>query len=69
MNEYIGKKVLVRSYDAGVYFGTLEKIENDTCKVSNAQHLGMERRKLPVTDCQRRHQKRQSVASSQQYDP
>lgn len=39
MNEYIGKKVLVRSYDAGVYFGTLEKIKNDTCKVSNVRNI------------------------------
>ena len=39
MKEYIGKKVLVRSYDAGVYFGTLEKIENDTCKVSNVRNI------------------------------
>lgn len=39
MKEYIGKKVLVRSYDAGVYFGTLEKIENDTCKLSNVRNI------------------------------
>ena len=39
MNDYIGKKVLVRSYDAGVYFGTLEKIENDTCKISNVRNI------------------------------
>ena len=39
MKEYIGKKVLVRSYDAGVYFGTLEKIENDTCKVSKVRNI------------------------------
>lgn len=39
MQEYIGKKVLVRSYDAGVYFGTLEKMEGETCKLTNVRNI------------------------------
>ena len=37
--EFIGKIVLVRSYDAGVYFGTLEAIEGETVKVSNVRNI------------------------------
>lgn len=37
--EFIGKKVLVRSYDAGVYFGTLEAIEGETVKLSNVRNI------------------------------
>ena len=37
--EFIGKKVLVRSPKAGVYFGTLENVEADICKLSNARNL------------------------------
>ena len=37
--EYIGKKVLVRSCDAGVYFGTLEAIDGETVKVSNVRNI------------------------------
>ena len=39
MKDYIGKKVLVRSYDAGVYFGTLEKMEGEQCKLSNVRNI------------------------------
>lgn len=34
-----GKKVLVRSYDAGVYFGTLEDMEGDTVRMSNVRNI------------------------------
>lgn len=37
--EFIGKKVLVRSYDAGVYFGTLEEMEGETVKMSNVRNI------------------------------
>lgn len=37
--EFIGKKVLVRSPKAGIYFGTLEKVEADTCKMSNVRNI------------------------------
>ena len=39
MKEYIGKKVLVRAYGAGVYFGTLEKLEGETAKLSNVRNI------------------------------
>lgn len=39
MQDYIGKKVLVRSYDAGVYFGTLEKMDGETCKLTNVRNI------------------------------
>lgn len=39
MNDYIGKKVLVRSYGAGVYFGTLEKLEGETAKLTNVRNI------------------------------
>lgn len=39
MQDYIGKKVLVRSYDAGVYFGTLEKMDGETCKLTNIRNI------------------------------
>ncbi len=39
MQEYIGKKVLVRSQGAGVYFGTLEKMEGNQVKVSNVRNI------------------------------
>ena len=39
MNDYIGKKVLVRSYGAGVYFGTLEKLEGETAKLTNVRKI------------------------------
>ena len=37
--EFIGKKVLVRSYDAGVYFGTLIAVESETCKVADVRNI------------------------------
>ena len=39
MNEYIGKKVLIRANGAGVYFGTLEKMEGNQVKVANVRNL------------------------------
>lgn len=34
MKQFIGKKCIIRSYGAGVFFGTLDKIEKDnTCVV------------------------------------
>lgn len=39
MHDYIGKKVLVRSYGAGVYFGTLEKLEGETAKLTNVRNI------------------------------
>lgn len=37
--DFINKKVLVRSYDAGVYFGTLLKVEGETVKMSNVRNI------------------------------
>jgi hypothetical protein len=37
--EFIGKKVLVRSYDAGVYFGTLEKVEGETVLMRTVRNI------------------------------
>lgn len=34
-----GKKVLVRSYDAGVYFGTLDDMEGDTVRMLNVRNI------------------------------
>lgn len=39
MSNYIGKKVLVRSCDAGVYFGTLEDMDGDQCLLSNVRNI------------------------------
>lgn len=39
MNEYIGKKVLIRANGAGVYFGTLERMEGDQVKVTNVRNI------------------------------
>ena len=39
MKSYIGKKVLVRSCDAGVYFGTLEQIEGETVKLAEVRNI------------------------------
>lgn len=38
-DSYIGKKVLVRSYDAGVYFGTLEEMDGDKVRMSNVRNI------------------------------
>lgn len=37
--EMLGKKVLVRSYDAGVYFGTLAKVEGDVVRMENVRNI------------------------------
>lgn len=37
--DYLNKKVLVRSYDAGVYFGRLIAVEGETCKVGNVRNI------------------------------
>ena len=39
MQEYIGKKVLIRANGAGVYFGTLERMEGDQVKVTNVRNI------------------------------
>ena len=39
MQEYIGKKVLIRANGAGVYFGTLEKMEGNQVKVANVRNI------------------------------
>lgn len=39
MNEYIGKKVLIRANGAGVYFGTLERMEGNQVKVANVRNI------------------------------
>lgn len=39
MKEFIGQKVLVRSYDAGVYFGTLEDMEGEQVKMRDARNI------------------------------
>jgi hypothetical protein len=38
-DSLIGKKVLVRSNDAGVYFGTLEEMYGDTVRVTNVRNI------------------------------
>lgn len=37
--DLLNKKVLVRSYDAGVYFGTLTQVEGDTCRLENVRNI------------------------------
>jgi len=37
--DLLNKKVLVRSYDAGVYFGTLTNVENDVCRLENVRNI------------------------------
>ena len=39
MQEYIGKKVLIRANGAGVYFGTLERMEGNQVKVANVRNI------------------------------
>ena len=39
MQEYIGQKVLIRANGAGVYFGTLEKMEGNQVKVANVRNI------------------------------
>ena len=37
--NFIDKKVLVRSYDAGVYFGTLKEVEGDAVRMENVRNI------------------------------
>lgn len=37
--DFLNKKVLVRSYDAGVYFGTLTKVEGETVRMENVRNI------------------------------
>ena len=39
MNYPINQKVLVRSYDAGVYFGTLTEVDNDQVRMENVRNI------------------------------
>lgn len=39
MKEFIGQKVLVRSYDAGVYFGTLKDMEGEQVKMRDVRNI------------------------------
>ena len=39
MNPYKKQKVLVRSYDAGVYFGTLEDMDGEQVLLSNVRNI------------------------------
>jgi len=35
----LNKKVLVRSYDAGVYFGTLTEVDGETCRIEKVRNI------------------------------
>lgn len=37
--DLLNKKVLVRSYDAGVFFGTLTQVEGETCRLENVRNI------------------------------
>lgn len=37
--DLLQKKVLVRSYDAGVYFGTLTKVEGETVRLEKVRNI------------------------------
>ena len=37
--DILSKKVLVRSYDAGVYFGALEKVDGETIRLTNVRNI------------------------------
>ena len=37
--EFIGKKVLVRSYDAGVYYGELVAVNGDQVKLKDVRNI------------------------------
>lgn len=39
MESYIGKKVLVRGYEAGVYFGTLECFDDKKAKLTQVRNI------------------------------
>lgn len=38
-SDLIGKQVLVRGYEAGVYFGTLQKVDGTTVKLTNVRNI------------------------------
>lgn len=37
--EILNKKCLVRSYDAGVYFGTVVEVNGETVKIENVRNI------------------------------
>lgn len=37
--DYLNKKVIVRSFDAGVYFGTLVDVDGETTKLENVRNI------------------------------
>ena len=37
--DVLNKKVLVRSYDAGVYFGTLTNVKGDIVRLENVRNI------------------------------
>lgn len=39
IENLIGKKVLARSYDAGVYFGTLNEVNGETVSIANVRNI------------------------------
>ena len=39
LENFLGKKCLVRTYSAGVFFGVLETYENETAVVKNARRI------------------------------
>lgn len=39
MENYKGKKVLVRSYDAGVYFGTMVDLQGEQVELANVRNI------------------------------
>jgi len=39
--NFLGKKVAVRGVDAGVFIGTLEEVNNDTVRLSQARNVWM----------------------------
>lgn len=39
MENFIGKKVLVRAYEAGVYFGTLAEKEGNEVRMTNVRNI------------------------------
>lgn len=39
MQDYVGQEVLVRSYDAGVYFGKLVSVGQEQVKLENVRNI------------------------------
>ncbi len=37
--NFLNKKVLVRSYDAGVYYGVLNEVEGETVRLENVRNI------------------------------